>query len=207
MGVKLVREIQTPEEMPRELQLDLLVDAELPEQQRSALLKAMDERPEEWRELALRFLQRQVEKETVRELTAGGSLVPVDMMPRKMVAGWVGSSRMVALAAGMLIAVTSALITLFALQTGNNGGAIKGPGVVETGASEFMASIPADAMAADHNIDMSVPLVKVRDGQATLFPAGNGEGMARASQSWVIQPDGKGKAVLIPVNTLKAKVY
>ena len=95
MGVKLPREISTPEELPRELQLDLLVDAELPENQRRALLQAMDQKPDEWRGLALRFLQRQVEKETVRELTAGGSLVPVDMMPRKMVAGWVGSGRMV----------------------------------------------------------------------------------------------------------------
>ena len=54
---------------------------------------------------------------------------------------------------------------------------------------------------------MRIPVVKVSEERATLFPAGNGNGMQTSQRSWVIQPDGNGRAILIPVNTLKVKVY
>ena len=68
--------------MPRDLQLDLLVDAELPERDRRALLAALDRDPSgaAWRELAMRFLQRQVEKEAVTQLMGGGRLVPAEVV-------------------------------------------------------------------------------------------------------------------------------
>jgi len=207
MALKMMRDTNQPEPLPRELQMDLLVDAELPEDQRAALLRAMDERPEEWRALALRFLQQQVERQTVRKLMAGGSIVPVEFVPRKSVVGWVGSRRMIALAAGLLIAVTSALLTLFALQPGGGGNADNTAVVEPVGASEFVANIPAGAMGSDKSIQMTLPLVKVGEGQGIPLQAGNGAGMATTSRTWVIQSDGNGRAILIPVNTLKAKVY
>lgn len=62
---------QTPEELELELQMDLLVDNELPEEDRRTLIQKCEKHMEYWRMMAIRFLERQAERTTVRDLIAG----------------------------------------------------------------------------------------------------------------------------------------
>ncbi len=60
--------------MPVDLQLDLLVDDELPESQRAPVVRALDAAPGRWRDLAIRFMQRQVERKAIRQMIQQGSI-------------------------------------------------------------------------------------------------------------------------------------
>ncbi len=51
-----------------DLAMDMLVDDELPEERRRALLESIERHPEAWRSLSLHFLARQVERRAVREI-------------------------------------------------------------------------------------------------------------------------------------------
>ena len=51
-----------------ELAMDMLVDDELPEDRRRALLESIERHPEAWRSLALHFLARQMERRAVRDV-------------------------------------------------------------------------------------------------------------------------------------------
>ncbi len=178
--------------MPLELRFDLLVDGELGEYQRAELLHLLDREPERWRALAVRFLQRQTEKESVRALMAGGTLLPAQVVRQKRrVIGYVGMRRFVATAAGLLIAVTSALVTLYVVR----------PATAQPG--EFHTQIPAAAMASDNAVPVSVPIVRAADDSQFIPAAPN----RSTRNSYVVQPDGNGGAIVIPVSTVQAPVY
>lgn len=51
-----------------DLAMDMLVDDELPEDRRRALLESIERHPEAWRSLSLLFLARQVERRAVRDM-------------------------------------------------------------------------------------------------------------------------------------------
>ena len=51
-----------------DLAMDMLVDDELPEDRRRALLESIEKNPGVWRSLSLHFLARQVERRAVREI-------------------------------------------------------------------------------------------------------------------------------------------
>src|SRR5581483_11832871 len=92
------------DEMLRDAELDLLVDGELPEEKREALLASLDKGalPVGWRDVALRFLERQVEKQTVRGLMAGQKRIGRydAAVPRRYFSWWKAGS----VAAGLMIA-------------------------------------------------------------------------------------------------------
>jgi hypothetical protein len=179
------------DDAPLELRLDLLVDGELGEYQRTQLLSLLDREPEKWRTLAVRFLQRQTEKESVRKLMAGGTLLPAQARPRQTwVIGRIGMRRFVATAAGLFIAAGSALVTLYATRAPARAG-------------EFHTSLPAVAVESDRSVPVSVPIVKAAD-DSQFIPAA----LNRSTRnSFVVQPDGNGGAIVIPVSTVKAPVY
>ncbi len=54
-------------------ELDLLVDDELPETRRSALLRRMDQFSDGWRQIALCFLEHQAQRRAFRELVSGNA--------------------------------------------------------------------------------------------------------------------------------------
>ena len=188
-------------QLPLDLQMDLLIDNELPEEGRRAVLQALDREPGEngrrWRELALRFLQHQTERQGVRQLMAGGNLLPAQVISQKNmpVIGWVGTRRILATAAGLLIAATSALVTLYLVRP---------PHVTS---HELSVNIPAEAVGFDQSVTVPVPLVKAPDGPQALFPVNDVDLSRESRQSWILQSDGKGGAVIVPVNTGKATVY
>jgi hypothetical protein len=196
------------EDLPIELQLDLLVDGELPEPQRRILLRRMEELGSHaavgWRELALRFLERQTEKEAVRGLMAGGNVIPVEFAPpadRRKPLLWrvAGSRHVMGVAAGLAIAVTSATVTFYATR----------PTDVRNNALVFDAKLPAEALGAGEDVALRVPVVPA---SGTLqFPAAaeadaeNAPAVAR--QTWVIQGDTSGRPIAIPVNTMMMQVH
>ena len=195
------------EELPVELQVDLLVDGELDEENRRMLLRRMEELGSHaavgWRELALRFVERQVEKESVKQLMQGGRVVPVEFMPPVVKRGmWrrvkgMEWERPVLVVAGMLIAVTSAVVTVYA---------VRGPGAGAAPAKPqgtIVFDMPAEAVGgASGTIPLNVPLVSGEPGQ--LFPGNGDDSVTR--RSWVIQPDGTDKAVVVPVNLTNVQV-
>ena len=61
-------DMKKPDAMTLDLHVDLLVDGELTDQQRAALLRAAEQEPTRWRAIAMRFLARQTEKQAVRQL-------------------------------------------------------------------------------------------------------------------------------------------
>jgi len=192
------RDAATGDNAPIELQLDLLVDGELPEDQRHTVLLAM-ERHATWRELALRFLQRQTEQETVRLLMTGGRVVPVDLAPatarRPAIIGRIGWIPAMATAAGLLIAAISALVTLYVVRP-----------VPATALVEFQTSLPRDMVSSDAAVPVSVPMVRTVD-NAMLFPVSNEGDDAMTRKSVIIQPNGRGGFIMIPVSTSKTKVF
>jgi len=187
--------------LPLELQMDLLVDEELPEERRRALLASLDREPGKWRELSIRFLERQVERKSVRDLIAGGRLVPVPdeaVEPYKFPrTAWFRSTRMAAVAAGLLIAVGSALVTGYWVQHLDDG-----RNVVAGNAEMVRANLPGEAVGLPDSVPVDVPIVN--DKEASFFPTVNNGSSRRAV---VIQPDGKGNAMVIPVSTLPVSVY
>lgn len=54
-------------------ELDLLVDDELPETRRSALLRRMDQFSDGWRQIALCFLEHQAQRRAFRDLVSGNA--------------------------------------------------------------------------------------------------------------------------------------
>ncbi len=189
------------DDLPVELQLDLLVDGELAEARRRDLLVSLDERPAGWRALALRFLQQQTEKQSVRALMAGGKLVPVENpQAHRPIIGRIGWYRLTAVAAGLFIAAGTALVTLVV---------VKPLGVAPTPslAAEFHTALPADVIASPSAVPVSVPVVPIGD-NAMLLPTARPDNNGRASKDTIlIQYDGKGGYMVIPVSTSKTPVY
>lgn len=191
------------EELPIELQLDLLVDGELSEPQRRMLLRRMEELGSHaavgWRELALRFLERQTEKEAVGQLMAGGRVVPVEWVPAERKAWFwrmAGSRHVMGVAAGLVIAVISATVTFYATRVSP----------VRSGDLVVNAKLPGAALGGSEDLDLSVPVVST---SGTLqFPTeAEGEAPPAVSRTWVIQGDDTGRTYAIPVNTMMMQVH
>ena len=192
------------DDLPLDLQMDMLVDGELPEPRRRALLASLDGQPGQWRTVALRFLQHQTEKQTVSALMAGGQLIPAIVAPRvartgTSVIGRIGWRRLAAVAAGLLIAVTSALVTMVIVRP---------PGPLAPGAiaTEFQTTLPADVVASDQSVQVSVPVVQADD-NAPIFPVSVTDNHGPTRTTILVQPNGKDSYMLIPVNTSYTAVY
>src|ERR1035437_1404153 len=126
------KNFESPEDMPIDLQLDLLVDEELPDQARRALLKSLDHTPGRWRDLSIRFLQRQVENKALRQLLAGKAAEisqPQTQSSNMQIRRWLTPTRYFAVAAGLLIVTTSALIVLHFADHATSNGVAKTEGV------------------------------------------------------------------------------
>jgi hypothetical protein len=183
--------IEYESDMPLELRLDLLVDGELGEHQRAELLRLLDREPERWRELAVRFLQQQTEKQSVRKLMAGGNVVPEQALPKKgRVIGHVGMRRFTATAAGLLIAAGSVLLTMVVMRT-------------PAQAEELHTTLPVEATALELPVPVTVPLVRTAS-EPQYIPAAQNRS---TRNSVVLQSDGNGGAIVIPVSTVKAPIY
>ncbi len=192
------------DDLPLDLQMDLLVDGELPEPRRRALLASMDDQPGQWRTVALRFLQHQTEEQTVAALMAGGTLVPaaaaVPMAAtRRPVIGRIGWRRLSAVAAGLFIAAASALLTMVVVRPPE-------PAIAGGMSGEYQTTLPSDVVASDQSLRVSMPVLQTDD-NAPLFPVSVSDNPGPARTTILVQPNGKDSYVLIPVNTSYVAVY
>jgi hypothetical protein len=201
MAANAYREIDSGDITPLDLQLDLLVDGELPENQRRQVLLALDSPTEfaaPWRTLALRFLQRQTEQQAVRQLMAGGNLVPVEFQGPKAahrhILGRIGPRPLLATAAGLLIAVTSAMITLYAVQS------------TGTALAEVHTSLPPELTSTNEAVPVTVPVVRSPNDAMVMPVSTNTEGVP-VKQTLIFQSDGRAGFIMIPVTTSRTKVY
>lgn len=204
--MKIVHANDDDAELPLELRLDLLVDQELPERERRELLLALDKDPGRWRDLSIRFLERQVEHKSVRDLMAGGRLVPVEVT--EGMAGrargrfnWMRDFRVRAVAAGLMVAAVSAVVT-HELRHGDVSHEAVAPSPAVAN-----ARLSGESMGWGNNVAVQVPVVNVEQQGRAFFGSQAGGAQGRGRRTLVIQPDGAGNAVVIPVNTLSMKVY
>jgi hypothetical protein len=200
-----------PQEMPLDLELDLLVDEELPEERRRELLKSLDRMPAHWRDLSIRFLERQVERRSARQLLKQGIVKlperpqPVEnfQFPRRT---WFTPMRISAIAAGLLIAVTSAVVTTYVL---NRDTATPPPQIANSESrdnpvdSRFVdTKLPGSVAGMEIPVKLSVVDVHDDARAAAIFQQGFDDGPG-SRHSIVIKPDSTGNALVIPVKSLQ----
>jgi hypothetical protein len=189
------------EELPLDFELDLLVDEELAEDRRRELLKSLDKAPAHWRDLSIRFLERQVERKAARQLISGA---PAASKPAKVEAEvpptyLFSSYRFLAVAAGLLIAVTSALVTSYVMNKAQT---------VENQRPLIATHPPTDTIRTElpsHLVGMKIPVevsvTNVEEGRAMSFFSGAPE-TPGSRRSIVIKSDGHNNALVIPVKSL-----
>jgi len=192
--------------LPIDEQLDLLVDEELPEQQRQALLLWLDANPQRWRDLSIRFLQRQVENKAIRDLLATKTSVNASTCvteepreePRMVMRGF--DARYFATAAGLLFMAFSAfLFVRFAGKT-----AVETPyaGRGGSGSEVVTAPLPGSLWNVKGTQNVQVPVTSTDT--PVLFPAGGGTLHQQTQRRTVIiTPDGSHNALIIPVTNLQ----
>jgi hypothetical protein len=201
--------------MPLELQLDLLVDEELPEDRRRTLLMELDRDSTGagWRTLSLRFLERQGERRSVRDLIAGGRLLPVEeapanyKMPRS---GWSRWRGVASVAAGLVIAAGSALVTGYWVQQhgGTKPVAANTPEIARANLPGAAVGMHEATPVLEYSVGGDRPFT-----EGMLAPQMNDDTYRPHDDAYflkhsvVIQPDGHGKAMVIPVKTLPIEVY
>ncbi len=185
-----------------DLELDLLVDDELPETQRAHVLRALDATPGRWRALAIRFMQRQVERAAIRQMVGQKAL---ERAPANTVKNLpfpvkhVHKFRMAA--AFVLTAGLAALIALYAQHY--QGTQIAKIGDQEPQTASF--SVPSQPLTGSNVIEKDITLpVSVLPSQTPPdlrsmvydTPLPNG-----ASRHVVIAPNGNNSAVIFPVTS------
>ncbi len=189
-------------ELPLDLQLDLLVDGELPESDRRQLLQDLD-RPAagvgeaRWRDLAIRFLERQTEKQTARELMAGGCLMPAELLGGGAERFWLrfrGWRSWTAAASFLLLA--SAAVIYFEYP--------RSPATIAVASNQFNVVLPADTVGNERGLPVSVTLVKNPGADQSLFPVSGRQNLDDLTRhSVLIEPVSNG-AVAIPVDQFRA---
>lgn len=207
----------------QEAELDLLVDAELPEERRRELLRQIATSPNGWRNLAIRFLQRQVEKQASRELLYGSSAMPhVDQMSKQKsntMQLWT-SMRTMKIAAAIML--TAGIFGSGGIYLGHRDGrqSLSGAGTISGGNSGLVATtgihthdggirmintpLPSD-IATDGNFpsQISVPVVD-KQGVPAGYPF-SAMGSANTPGRVVIVPEGPNQAVAFPIEEVSAK--
>jgi hypothetical protein len=199
------------EKLPLDMELDLLVDEELPEERRRELLKSLDNRPGQWRELSIRFLQRQVEKKSARQLLAAGvvNLPGREEKPagyfRFPRGSWLSQARMTGIAAALLIAAGAGVMIYSVMQHDARTNVIVQNHDVS----------PVDPMTVDTNLPRSVAGMEIpvkvsvvdlrTDAQASTIFQQDFDARPGSRQSIVIKPDASGNALVIPVKSLQVQ--
>lgn len=197
--------------MELEMQIDLLVDEELAETQRQELLRHLERQPGLWRSLSIRFLERQTEKRTARHILISATPLPVPqstsdnrlenaalqapnpyVLPQKTL--WKIGPR--ALAAGLLVAAVSAFTTWYGLTNR--------PVTPPTDNAMITANLPGAVVGMSEMVSVDVPVSHERGNaiSSSMFMTSDSQDALPSRQSLVIQPDGQGGAVVVPVNTL-----
>ena len=197
-------------------ELDLLVDAELPEDRRHALLQQIASARDGWKMLAIRFLQRQVEWQAVRNLlhapvagTARRASSPVKPQGYAIRGSTMKLAASIVLTAG-LFGLGGAYLgrqTAMSASAGEKTVAVRTPASPQTPTPMVIGPSPGrGSLANGFPLPVGVPVV---DGHKVPFDYPfAGFGGPAASGRVVIVPEGHNQAVAFPVEEVAAeKVY
>lgn len=176
----------------QDLQLDLLVDDELPETQRAALLSNLG--PQGWRELAIRFLQRQVEHKSVRQLVSPPMAEPAPALPfpRQQ---W----RLWRIAAALIVSAGAVGLLAYGLRGG--GGSSSNVASTPGNSGPVAVALPASVLGTkDPGVRLNVPVLASANGVSSemFIPSERSETPTR--RTLVIMPSDRDSAVVVPVN-------
>ena len=201
-------------DLPIDLQLDLLVDEELPEDRRRALLKSLDKTPGRWRDLSIRFLERQVEKKTIHQLITGKSPEAKcqDAAPQNFpIRHWLTPMRFTGIAAGLAIAAGSAIVALHLLRpqqlpvqvVANNPEIITTPlpGSIWNSDRDQPVKVNVTASSVTPNFFSSGD--QTAAGTTPALFTNNASNQPALRRTVVIKPDGTNNALFIPVTNLQ----
>jgi len=188
-----------------EMTLEMLVDDELPQEQRAALLRSLDAMPGRWRDLAIRFLERQAEHTSVKAfMQAATDAAPevrtiTPAAPIPAVAGVIRPRTPwwnVRVAAGLLLLAGITTVIGFSLN--------------RTGQPSTIATTPTTTEVQLAGADIGVPnksigvnVVKT-DGLPNNLLQGSLE--RNGSRQIYIVPQGSDGAAIIPVTVAKPEV-
>ena len=183
-----------------DLQLDLLVDDELPETQRTQVLRAMDAAPGRWRALAIRFMQRQVERTAIRQVMGQNTLQRDNAKTPGTLPFPAKAVHQFRMAAAFI--VTAGLAAIIALYVQHRQGAATVDQPPQ--AASLSINVPSQPLTGSNVIEKDINLpVSVLPSQAPDLrrmvndtPLQNGE-----SRHVVIAPNGNNSAVIFPVTT------
>ncbi len=200
---------KNPEQVELDMQIDLLVDNELPESDRKALIEKCEKQNGCWRSLAIRFLERQTERRTVRDLIAGKtqeSVYEPDTHPIysfKLPFGLDVRS----VAAVLLIAVGAGSMGMYYGQRAiNNGGAMAvrpansgGPSVASIGGGPVINTTPMRAVQFDGPVSA--------ENSPSLDALIAGQSINQNSpHNVIIVPQEHNRALIVPVSLDRTQV-
>ena len=183
-----------------EAELDALVDDELDDDRRRAFLQRMEREPAGWRRVALRFLQRQVERRVVRDLM-GATQPRTTQEPRKTEPGIVRWYPALRIAAMALLVV--GLVELLVPHRGK-------PVMQTPGQTAQKALVPVNTVA-DHTQRRQLQILPGSPSQylGANAPGGMignyGNNIRRAASRVLLVPGGGNRVVAYPVQNLNSK--
>jgi len=178
--------------------LDALVDDELDDDRRREFLLRMDKEPSGWRRVAMRFLQRQVERRAVRDLmgAAPAQLSPAPKTPSTFVR-WYPALRVAA-----AVALVLGLVGLFTNQPAGQHPVAPVAPRLGTQVQKTLASVPARRQLQFFPGPASQFLGASDNGGLNPQYGGN---IRRTASRILLVPQGGNRVVAYPVAPLNAK--
>jgi len=189
-----------------DMELDLLVDDELPETERARLLRTLDDAPQQWRNVAIRFLQRQVERGAIRQFVQQRPGDRSELNPAVPVT----LRHHFRLAAAFLLTAGLAGGFAFLLAHNQNPNNAALDTTTPQTASTVSFSVPIEPLTDQAGLQnqMNLPVSVLRPGAPPdirmLVHDVPPEGAA--ARHVVIVPNGQDGAVVFPVTTIKSEV-
>ena len=185
-----------PDDLKLEMMLEMLVDDELPEGQRANLLRSLDSMPQQWRTLAIRFLERQTEHASVKEFirrSSAASAAPAGIIYKFPASKSRHAAR---IAAGLiLLAGLSGVMVIMMAR--------KQPTSTPIASNNEVVRMPGAMMGTVNNADVPVTLVNTKDVPSSVLQGTLGN---NSSRTVYIVPHGPDRAVIVPVTTAKEEI-
>lgn len=203
---------ETPEQLELDMQIDMLVDNELPESDRRMLIEKCEKRAGYWRTLAIRFLERQTERRTVRDLIAGKTQENAYDAPPIYSFKLPFGIEMRTAAAVLLIAVGAGSLGLYYGQRNGAGMMVARPATSVENAvqsASFGGGNPSvTAIPERHQIHFdNTPLTSDNAASLDALIAGQSSSFGSGGpRNVIIVPQERNRALVVPVSVDRAQV-
>lgn len=199
----------SPEQLELDMQIDMLVDNELPEPDRKALLEKCEKQSTGWRKVAIRFLERQTEHKTVRDLIAGKTQENAYDAPPIYAFKLPFGLEMRSIAAVLLIAVGAGSLGLYYGQrSGDTMVARQGASEHNVAGADLSGGSGLSLASDRHGVHFdNSPLAT--DNSSSLDALLNGQNVSSGTngpRNVIIVPQDRNRALVVPVSVDRAQV-